>query len=245
MKAGLNPAYVLHYRPYRETSLLLDAFSRDYGRVGLIAKGAKRKGSGASLLLQPYQRLLLAWSGNSELMTLTRVELDGPAHIPEQDRLIGAFYINELVMRLLHQHEAHPELFDIYDMTISALALKDSEQQAVIRIFEKRLLQALGYGLVLDHDVETGMIIDVDLDYYYLAERGPVRTAPENSDHARISGLTLFSLLHEDLTRRNVLHESKRLMRHILQKHLGRKPLASRALYASYMNMMNKKQPVS
>ncbi|MGH8120828.1 MAG: DNA repair protein RecO, partial [Gammaproteobacteria bacterium] len=244
MKTELHPAYVLHYRPYRETSLLLDTFSRDYGRVSLIAKGAKRKGNGTAFLLQPYQRLLLAWSGKSELMTLTRVELDSPACVPDQERLIAAFYINELVMRLLHQHEAHPELFSVYDMTITALTQKDNEQQAIIRIFEKRLLQTLGYGLVLDHDVETGMKINIDLDYYYLAERGPVRNAPEYDDHVRISGMTLNSLLQEDLVQGSVLQESKRLMRYILQKHLGRKPLASRELYASYMSMVNKKQTV-
>jgi len=241
MKAVLHPAYVLHYRPYRETSMLLEIFSRDYGRVSLIAKGAKRKGNGTALLLQPYQRLLLAWSGKSELMTLTRVELDSPAHIPGQDRLIAAFYINELVMRLLHQHEAHPELFTVYDMTINALAQITNEQQGVIRLFEKRLLQSLGYGLVLDHDVETGMNINEKLDYYYLAERGPVRNMPEDDDHVRITGMTLLALLHEDLTQKKVLQESKRLMRYILQKHLGRKPLASRELYASYMKMLSNK----
>ena len=241
MKAGLHPAYVLHYRPYRETSMLLEAFSRDYGRVSLIAKGAKQKRNGAALLLQPYQRLLLSWSGKSELMTLTGVEPDSPMNILGQDRLIAAFYINELVIRLLHQHEAHPELFAIYDATLNALALKENAQEAIIRVFEKRLLQALGYGLVLDHDVETGMKIDGNLDYYYLAERGPARNIPTDSDHVKISGLTLLSLLREDLTHRNVLHESKMLMRYILQKLLGQKPLASRALYVSYQNMLNRK----
>jgi DNA repair protein RecO (recombination protein O) len=237
MKTGLHPAYILHYRPYRETSMLLDVFSRDYGRVGLVAKGAKQKRNGTSLLLQPYQRLLMSWSGKSELMTLNQVEMDRPAHIPEQDRLISAFYINELVIRLLHQHEAHPELFMVYDETLGDLAAKENDQQAVIRIFEKRLLQSLGYGLVLDRDVETGMPIDDSKDYYYLAERGPGTSVPADNDYVHVSGATLRALAQESLTGRNVLDESKKLMRYILQKHLGQKPLASRALYASYIEI--------
>ena len=88
MKTGLHPAYILHYRPYRETSMLLDVFSRDHGRVSLIARGIKQKRNGAALLLQPYQKLLISWSGKSELMTLNNVELDNPAHLFGQDRLI-------------------------------------------------------------------------------------------------------------------------------------------------------------
>lgn len=237
MKIGLHPAYVLHYRPYRETSLLLDVFSRDHGRVSLVAKGAKRKRGDAALLLQPYQRVLLSWSGKSELMTLTGVEPDGPTEILAQDRLIAAFYINELVMRLLHQHEAHSELFVIYDKTLKALANRTSEPQASIRIFEKCLLQALGYGLVLDHDVETGIKIDSRENYYYMAERGPSRNPPAHDDHVQISGQTLIALQQEVLVQPGVLQESKKLMRYILRRHLGPKPLASKALYASYLGI--------
>lgn len=237
MKTVLHPAYILHYRSYRETSMLLDVFSRDYGRVGLVAKGAKQKRNGTSLLLQPYQRLSISWSGKGELMTLNQVEMDRSAYVLEQDRLISAFYINELVIRLLHQHEAHPELFEVYDATLGDLAARENDQQAVIRIFEKRLLQSLGYGLVLDRDVETGVPIDDDKNYYYLAERGPTTSVPKDNDYVHISGTTLRSLAQEKLTGRNVLDESKKLMRYILQQHLGQKPLASRALYASYIGI--------
>ena len=237
MKTGLHPAYILHYRPYRETSMLLDVFSRDHGRVGLVAKGVKQKRNSTSLLLQPYQRLLMSWSGTGELMTLNKVEADRPAHILEGDRLISAFYINELVIRLLHQHEAHPELFDIYDATLGDLAARENDQQVVNRIFEKRLLQSLGYAVVLDHDVDTGAHIDDSQDYYYLAERGPTTSLPKDNDYVKITGTTLRSLAQENLAGRNVLDESKKLMRYVLQKHLGQKPLASRALYASYIEI--------
>ena len=237
MKTGLHPAYVLHNRPYRETSMLLDVFSRDYGRVGLVAKGVKQKRNNMALLLQPYQKLLISWSGKGELMTLNQVEIDRPAPIPEEDRLISAFYINELIIRLLHQHEAHPDLFVVYDATLGELSSREKDQQAIIRIFEKRLLQSLGYGLVLDHDVDTGMPIADSHEYYYQAERGPTTRIPNDMYYVHISGMTLRSLAQESLTGRKVLDESKKLMRYVLQKHLGQKPLASRSLYASYVGI--------
>ena len=238
MKTGLHPAYILHYRPYRETSMLLDVFSRDYGRVGVVAKGVKQKRrNNTALLLQPCQRLLVSWSGKGELVTLNQVEIDHPVSVPEQDRLISAFYINELVIRLLHQHEAHPDLFIVYDATLAELSKKDKDQQAIIRIFEKRLLQSLGYGLVLDHDVGTGMPIVDDNEYYYQAEHGPTMDVPKGMDYVSVSGITLKSLAQENLTGRKVLDQSKKLMRYILQKHLGQKPLASRSLYASYVEV--------
>ena len=237
MKIGLHPVYILHYRPYRETSMLLDIFSRDHGRTGLVAKGAKQKRNSTSLLLQPYQRLSMSWSGTGDLVTLNKVEADRPTRILEGERLISAFYINELVIRLLHKHEAHPELFGIYDTTLDDLVAREIEHQVVIRIFEKRLLQALGYGLILDHEVDTGAHIDVDKDYYYQAERGPVTSLPIGNDYVKISGTTLRSLAQGNLVGKNVQDESKKLMRYVLQKHLGQKPLASRALYASYIEI--------
>jgi len=220
--------------------MLLDVFSRDHGRVGLVAKGAKQKRNNTSLLLQPYQRLLMSWSGTGELMTMNKAETDRTAHLLEGDRLISAFYINELVIRLLHQHEAHPELFDIYDATLGDLAARENNQQSVIRIFEKRLLQSLGYAVVLDRDVDTGAHIDDSQHYYYLAERGPTSSLPKDNDYVKITGVTLRSLAQENLAGRNVMDESKKLMRYVLQKHLGQKPLASRVLYASYIEISKK-----
>lgn len=235
MKAELNPAFILHRRPYRETSLLLDVFTRDHGRLGLIAKGVRKKGSNKSELLQSYQRLQIAWSGKSELMTLTDVEPDKVAYSLKQNILLTGFYLNELIIRLLHQHEAHPELFDIYDKTLGLLSENLRNEQKIVRIFEKRLLETVGYGLVLDHDISTGKKIKPDIFYYYQADRGPSSIMPATHEYNKISGQTLIELDNESLQTNNTMVEAKSLMRYVIQKHIGEKPLLSRELYKSFL----------
>lgn len=234
MKVELTPCFILHSRPYLESSLLLDIFSREHGRLHLIAKGAKREKSGFSGVLQPYQRLLLAWRGKSELMTLTDVETDLDICELTDIRLIAGFYVNELLVRLLHQQESHPELFDLYNKAI--LDLSDTENiDVVLRLFEKGLLQSLGYGLVLDHDVEDGKAIKTDKKYSYLIDAGPMKNTPHTGNYVEVSGKSLLALESGCLQNHSELEETKRLMRFILQSHLGNKPLASRALYKAYM----------
>jgi DNA repair protein RecO (recombination protein O) len=234
MKVDLNPAFILHRRPYRETSLLLDVFSRDYGRVGLIAKGVRTNKNNKSEILQSYQPLQVAWSGKGELMTLTLADPDKPAYILKDRKLIAGFYLNEIIMRMLHQHEAHPDLFMIYDKTLDLLAREASDEQLVIRLFEKRFLDAIGYGLVLDHDV-NGEKIKPECNYYYQVDRGPVLDIPGKHDYIKVSGITLLAIKNEKLDSTQILHEAKLLMRHVLKNHLGAKPLASRKLYKSYL----------
>lgn len=237
MRTELTPAYILHRRSYRETSLLLDVLSRDEGRISLVAKGAKREKSAMAGFLQPCQRLLLSWSGTSDLMTLTGAETDKPLIHISQQRLIPAFYINELVVRLLHRHESHPELFEAYDRTLTALGDESLPEQGTIRKFEKQLLQAIGYGPVFDHDVNTGKAVQSGRYYFYQADRGPVTDRPQRGDFIRINGTTLIGMKEDALNTEASRREAKRLMRYLLQKHLGDKPLASRALYQSYLNI--------
>jgi len=173
MNVELTPCFVLHSRSYLESSLILDIFSREYGRLHLIAKGAKREKSAFSGLLQPYQRLLMAWRGKGELMTLVDVEADMEVYELSEGRMIAGFYLNELLVRLLHQHESHPELFDFYNKAILDLSAA-KRVDAVLRIFEKGLLKSLGYGLVLNHDVDDGRAIEADKKYYYLIDSGPI-----------------------------------------------------------------------
>ena len=144
---SLFPCYILHQRPYRETSLLLDAFSSEHGRVGLVARGVKRRG-GRPALLQPARRLNIAWSMRSELGTLTAVEASTPPARLAGTRLVSCFYMNELLVRTLHGHEAHPELFHRYEQALKGLDGGEPEDR-VLRIFEKHLLKSLGYGLIL------------------------------------------------------------------------------------------------
>ena len=236
MKVELNPAFVLHRRLYRETSLLLDIFSREYGRLSLIARGVRKKDSPKAELLQPNQPLLLSWSGKSELMNLAAIEQDGMPFQLKKDKLIAGFYINELVMRLLHSHEAHAELFDNYKKTLTLLADDTVNEQIAMRIFEKKLLEAVGYGLAMEHEAGSTRPVEAGITYYYQADHGPSKVVPATGDYIRVNGSALISLAREDFRSENDLNEIKKLMRYVLKKHLGDKPLASRDLYKSYIH---------
>jgi len=233
MNVELTYCFILHSRSYLESSLILDIFSREYGRLHLIAKGAKREKSAFSGLLQPYQRLLMAWRGKGELMTLVDVEADMEVYELSEGRMIAGFYLNELLVRLLHQHESHPELFDFYNKAILDLSAA-KRVDAVLRIFEKGLLKSLGYGLVLNHDVDDGRAIEADKKYYYLIDSGPMKNNPVVGNYIEITGNSLLALEKGSLENKSELEETKRLMRFILKSHLGTKPLASRALYKAY-----------
>ena len=234
MRVPLNPCYILHQRSYRESSLIIDLFSRDYGKLALVAKGAKRPKSGIRSLVQTHQRLNIAWSGKGELGTLTAMEPGGtPLNITGR-RLMAAFYLDELLMRLLHRYEDHPELFDAYETSLKKLDGGESEQCA-IRAFEVQLLKSLGYGLVLDQDADTGVKIDPEKGYYYRVDYGPVAALPQETDYIRISGRTLNALYRNDYGDEDSMKEAKLLIHHVLKSHLGPKPLASRELYRAYL----------
>ena len=229
MRVELNPGFILHSRSYRETSLLLDVFSRIYGRVALVAKGARKQKNDKRALLQPGRKINIAWSMRRELGTLTQAEPCRGKHAYRQSAMLTIFYINELLVRLLHRHEPHPELFDAYEETIDRLGDAATEQQ-ILRIFEKRLLDALGYGLVLDTDA-GGNAISAEGYYNYLSEQGPVQCATTGNSGLKISGRTLLALAEENLPDKSALAEAKQLMRMALGNLLGDKPLASRELY--------------
>ena len=236
MKTALTPAFVLHSRPYRETSLLIDLFSRNHGRIGLVARGVRKKNNPRHGLLQPYQRLMAAWSGKSDLMTLTDVEQDSRPYNLSSRRMISGFYLNELLIRLLHQGDPHVDLFDVYDRTLSELNCTDSNEYLAIRLFEKKILEAIGYGLTLDIDVESGAVIRPGVSYFYRADKGASRHCPGRGDYMEVSGDMLVALDHEVFEDENLLRECKIFMRYLLQKHIGNKPLASRKLLKSYID---------
>lgn len=230
MRVPLNPGYFLHLRPYRETSLLADVFSRDHGRLTLVARGARRPAGRNSGLYRPMCPLLLAWTQKGEMGTLTGIEASGNAEPPTGRRLIAGFYLNELLVRLLHRHEAHPELYHAYEQALASLAAGEREEPT-LRVFEKHLLLSLGYGLVLDHDADSGQPVDPAAEYVYVRSRGPVRRSVVANDEIPISGAALLALHAEVLDDAGHALECKRLMRALLADQLDGRPLASRALY--------------
>lgn len=229
MRVLLQPAFVLHRRPYRDTSLLLEVFSRDHGRVGLVARGAAGPRSRLKGLLQPFASLLLSWAGAGELATLTAAEETGlPAPLPPH-RVLAGLYINELLIRLLPRLDPHPSLFAAYPLLLAELTMASSEEPP-LRRFEKCLLDELGYGLTLDCEVVSGTPIVAEEQYCYVLDQGPLAVGSFEGG-VPISGRGLLALRDGVLTDPAVLREVKRLTRAALAVQLRGRALKTRELY--------------
>lgn len=229
MRAELHRAHILHQRPYRETSRILELFSSCHGRIGVLAKGAMRPRSPLRGVLQPFCPLVVAFSGRGELPTLIAAEADGPVLILSGRRLVSALYLNEILIRIVPRQDPHPLLYDAYRGALAGLR-QAPDEEPVLRIFEKRMLQEVGYGLNLDHDVECRAPLAPDRDYYYQCDKGPWRAAPAEAPTVRVKGRTLIALEREVLDDPETLRESKQLMRRVIAAHLGDRPLQSRQL---------------
>lgn len=237
MRADLHSAYVLHQRAYRETSRILELFSSCHGRIGVLAKGATRPRSPLRGVLQPFSPLMVAFTGRGELPTLTAAEPAGPVSILSGRKLVSALYMNELLLRILPRQDPHPLLFASYRDGIEGLAQPAVEEEPVLRVFEKRLLEQMGYGLVLGHDVDCQAPLDPDRDYFYQCDKGPWRAAPATVSTIRVKGRTLIALRRELLDEPECLRESKQLMRRVLALHLGDRPLHSRELFGEWFRL--------
>lgn len=233
-----TPGYVLHTRPWRETSLIVEAFTREFGRVGLVARGVRRARSQYRGLLLPFRGLLLSWSGRGELPAITAVDAEAPIRFLRGRALFSGFYINELLMKLVPRNDPHPELFEDYGQALEGLA-GSGQLDAVLRAFEKHLLDALGYGPTLDRTADTGAPVSADKRYRYLPEQGPVEEegparGPDGEDAPLVSGRTLLALGAGRMSDASKLEraEARRLMRAILAPHLGPRPLGSRQFFS-------------
>lgn len=224
----LDSAYLLHRRDYRETSLLLELFTLQHGRIGLIAKGARRGKAGLAPILQPFRPLLASWAGRGELATLTHAEAGGADIRLRHTALFCGFYLNELLVRLLPLHDPHPELVEVYRTALAGLAA-GRDLEAVLRRFELALLESLGYGLQLTADAQTGEAIQPDRLYIYRIDTGPIVADPD--DPVALHGATLLALRDGRFDTPELRTESKRLMRHVLAHYLEGRPLKSRELF--------------
>ncbi|MGH8529072.1 MAG: DNA repair protein RecO [Nevskiales bacterium] len=220
-RVALQPAWVLHLRPYRDTSLLLEVFTRDHGRVGLVARGARRPRSRQSAVLQVLQPLLLSWQGAGELVTLTQAEAAGAAARIQGEALFAALYANELLLRLAARHDPHPGLFDSYAALLRQLELRE-DPGVQLRLFERDLLQNLGYGLNLTHHAGNSQPLQAESLYAYDEERGAIPS--DQSDLPQISGASLLSLADGTLRPAQAL-EVKPILQRALHRHLGERGL--------------------
>ncbi|MFV8816358.1 DNA repair protein RecO [Haliea sp. E17] len=229
MRVQLQPAYILHQRAYRDTSLLLELFTAEHGRVSLVAKGVRRRSRGGSsaALLQPFIPLLLSFSGRHELKTLTHVEAAAAGRILRGERLYSALYLNELLVRLLHRHDPHPTLFAAYSEALDHLQDAGSVDP-VLRRFELGLLEELGYSLSLSVEGLSGDPLREEGWYLLDPEYGLVR-APAGASPA-YPGADLLAMGCGEFAG-PAGRTAKRLMRQALALHLGPEPLKSRELF--------------
>lgn len=226
MRIEQHPAYLLHYRPFRDTSLLLDVFTRDHGKIALVARGARSAKSRLRGVLRPFLPLSLSWIMKSDLGTLTGAELDGRPISLVSDSLLAGYYVNELVLNFVHRHDAQPELFVVYSDAIRDLAAS-SAPAPILRNFELELLRLTGYALSFDADASTGADVDATCHYEYRIERGAVRVTRATGPMV-FSGAELIGIREQRFEDAEVLRAAGRLLRNVIRHHLGGRELKSR-----------------
>jgi DNA repair protein RecO (recombination protein O) len=230
-----QPAFVLHSYPYKETSLIVDIFTRDYGRVALIAKGAKRPHSKLRGVLQTFQPLSVGWSGKSEVRTLTAADWVGGLLPLEKSALLCGFYLNELLVKLIARDDPHPALFEHYIATLNQLA-HDEPAPIVLRKFERALLKETGVAANFTVCTKTGRTVESDRIYVVDPEYGPRPAMPADTS-PRVSGKTLLDMEREDYADNATQTQSKFLMRFLLAHHLGGAQLNTRQILIDLMQL--------
>jgi DNA repair protein RecO (recombination protein O) len=222
-----QPVFVLHTYPFKETSLVVELFSRNFGRVATVAKGARRPRSAMRGMLQSFQPLIAVWSGKSELRTLHSLDWGEGLLLLQGEALICGFYLNELMLRLLPREDPHETLFEHYAQALHQLAEGELMSPA-LRRFELRLLQELGYAVPLQHQPD-GVPVQSESVYCYLPEQGAL--LPDTLGiGVQLLGKTLLDMARDDYSDPVTLQQSKQLMRALLAHYLGDKPLHTRQI---------------
>jgi DNA repair protein RecO (recombination protein O) len=230
--SALELAFLLQVRPYRETSLLIEAFVRSQGRLGFVARGARRPRSAWRSLLQPFRPLVISWAGRGALQTLRTAEPAAPMAAPTGAEVVSAFYLNELLLALLRRGDPHPELFDRYATALAELAAAGSPEPA-LRRFELGLLQELGYGLCLDRDAGSDRPLDPAGQYRYVPEHGPVAVRDGEAGGPFYSGAALLGIAREDFADDATRRAARQLLRAAIAHHLGDRELRTRTVLAA------------
>jgi len=226
-RIDLTSVYVLHTRPFRNTSLIAELFSEAHGRISVVARSARGQKSRYQGQLQLFTPMLASWLGNHELKTLSQIELRGMAHQLNQKPLFCGFYLNELLLRVLHKEDPHPNLFQHYRNSLVQLE-KNESMPVVLRLFEKKLLEELGFGLPLHREAEKNTPLCEDVFYDYIPSQGF-----HPSMHGLFSGRDLLAIASENFKALSTQEAAKRLMRFALAPLLGEKPINSRELFVA------------
>lgn len=231
-----HPAFVLHHYPYRETSTIVEVLSRGHGRLALVARGARRPRSALRGVLLAFQPVLLSWAGKSELRTLHKAEWQGGLPALKGEALLCAFYLNELLVKLLPREMPHERLFEDYAAALHALAAGPAAGdtlETALRRFEKQLLQEIGYAVSLTHEGESGTPVEPGRHYCYFPERGLVRVPRGGGEHGNrleFEGRTLLAIARDDYADALTQQQGKALMRMLINHRLGQQVLHTRQL---------------
>lgn len=225
-KIHLQRAYVLHQRAYKNSSQLLDCVTADHGVVSLVAQGSRRAGRGQRALLQPFHPLQLSWSRRGELGRLIDVELAEPVAPLVGNALFAGYYMNELMLRLMARGDANRAAYACYIRCLATLAVSPTVSCA-LRVFERDLLHALGYGIELEVDVDSGEPIRSELSYFYEIERGARLHSGTSHADSVFRGRDLIALREGSLGDRESLRAARRLLKPVLAHYLGDRPLKS------------------
>jgi DNA repair protein RecO (recombination protein O) len=225
-RVQLARGYLLHQRPYRDTGGILEVFTREHGRFTLFARSVRGPRSSLGAVLQPFQLLLISWNGRGEAGQLTAAECVAYEPPLPPASLLSAFYLSELILKLITRHDPHPELFDDYQRALTGLRT-GGVLELPLRVFEKRLLEAIGYGLDLTTEAATGQPIEAHLHYHFAPQQGLI-VAPVGSADS-LSGESLLLLASEELTP-SALDDARRLLRAALAECLEGRPLMTRTV---------------
>jgi DNA repair protein RecO (recombination protein O) len=225
----LEPAFLLHHYPWRDTSRILELLTRTHGRVSVFSRASRQSGSsGAGGALQPFTETLVSWSGRGEAGHLTAAERVRAPAMLAGDRLMSGFYANELLLKLLQKSDPHPVLFDAYANLVERLYAAGQDPARALRLFEKRLLDELGWGLNLEHEATSGEPVQPARSYRYGIEGGaePVDGVAEGT--LIFCGASLLSLAREELDDPRSLADARRLLRAALDRLLDGRRLRTR-----------------
>lgn len=225
-----EPAYVLHRRPWRETSLMVDLFSLNHGRMTVIARGANSAKSPLKAQLQPFQPLIVDWAGRGDLKTLTQVDVRAGPTITRTVSLYSGLYLNELLQRILPAADPHPTLFAAYIDAIGQLS-NTRDVEPVLRRFELAFASALGYDFAWDRATDTGQSVEPGGEYCYDPEQGIVSGLSPGVRLRNLPGDVLLNLAAEDLQSERCRRLAKRVMRVLIDYLLQGRPLNSRSLF--------------
>jgi DNA repair protein RecO (recombination protein O) len=236
-RVSLEPAFLLHHYPWRDTSRILELLTRQHGRVSVIARGSRQAGAATGSALQPFAATLVTWNARGEMGYLCGAERRpaSPASATavataglRGDRVMSGFYANELLLRLLQRNDPHPALFDAYATLVGRLQDPAHDAGRALRVFEKRLLDELGWGLDLEHEAGTGAPLAPDGSYRYRLEGGAERVHGVAEGTLIFCGASLLALAHEALDDARSLADARRLLRAALDRVLEGRPLRTR-----------------